>query len=103
MAQPFQRGDPEQAADVDVGHDLRARPPAVRLRAVQAMVAVLRGSSGSVPPPGRTRPFSPDAAYGFGLQGWQLTITLELILVALCVLGTVLFLRERRRLRVRSA
>ena len=52
---------------------------------------------------GKPIAYATGVAYGFGLQGWQLTITLELILVALCVLGTVLFLRERRRLRVRSA
>jgi ABC-type Na+ efflux pump permease subunit len=84
------------------GH-IRTGQAVLSANPIQAMAVVLRGPSRPLPPGSRPQPFSPEAAYGFPLQGWQPTVALELTLVVLCVLGTVLFLRERRRLDRRPA
>jgi hypothetical protein len=71
------------------------------------MLTVLRGSAGFVPRgpgPGITYivtgpgPFGPIVTSGPTTQPWQLTVGIELALVVLGTVGTVLLLRERRRL-----
>jgi ABC-type transport system involved in multi-copper enzyme maturation permease subunit len=74
---------------------------------IQAMLTVLRGSGAFVPRgsgPGITYivtgpgAFGPIVTSGSTAQPWQLTVGIELALVVLGAVGTVLLLRERRRL-----